>query len=132
MILQIGAYCATVENGSNRWYRTLGHFVTLTGLGPRHSKRDPMRELQYWDPWDGAVHAGVLYEEVFRDFTALKPPSFAENFKTARRVSPNGHKVLSPYLCLLAPHMDLYSDQVYFAQRYIYAIERALIPVGSK
>lgn len=132
ILLQIGAYCGSVENGNNRWSRTLGHFVTLTGMGARPGKRDPMRELQYWDPWDGSVHSGVLYEEVFRDFTALKPPAFTNGFRSGHRTSPNGHRVLSPYLCLLAPHMDLYSNQVYFAQRYLYAIERALIPAGGK
>jgi hypothetical protein len=132
VILQIGAYCGTVVNEQNLWTRTLGHFVVCNGLQPRQNKVDPFRVIELWDPWDGRAHSSVLFEEVFRDFTALKPPHFDKNFRLGRRLSPNGHRVLSPYLNLLAPHMDLYSSEVYFSQRYLYAIERALIPAEAR
>lgn len=120
VILQIAAYSATVKGGKNIWSRELGHFIVIDHLDSPPDTDDPFCTLRYWDPWDGKQHRSVLYEEWYRDFSILRPE------RNLRR-SPSGHQVQSPVLCLLAPHMDLYSPKTYFAQRYVFAVERALI-----
>ncbi len=124
-ILQIGAHHATLKNSTNYWERGLGHFMVLLSVQPQLRKRVNFFKVEYWDPWDAKIHEGILYEELYRDFQSCE---FKETSrKDSLRLSPSGHQVRSPHLCLLAPSLDLYDPKVYFSQRYIYALERALI-----
>ncbi len=124
-ILQIAAYQAEVKKKVNVWTRGLGHFVLVLDVSNFRGNRDPFFEIEYWDPWDGRKHRAIAFEELYRDFTGPSVKTSASKSRQNRTISPAGHRVQSPYLCLLAPHMDLYSSEVYFAQRYIYVLERA-------
>ena len=118
-LIQVGAYHATVKKGANIWRRGLGHFLVGIESSRVQEVENPFFELRYWDPWDGREHRAIVFEELYRDFAALSQGGI--------RRSPSGHKVMSPFLCLLAPHLDLYDPKVYFAQRYIYILERAYL-----
>jgi hypothetical protein len=131
VLAQIGAYHASVSKGRNKWRRDLGHFVVILSAGPAPRAEDPLFTMTHWDPWDGRVHTSVLYEELYRDFSAMDFGQEVKNNALRTRLSPSGHRVLSPYPCVLAPHLDLYDPKVYFAQRYIYALERVLTSMES-
>lgn len=124
IVLEIACFHAKIKDGANHWQRGLGHFVLVRTVKALNVK-DGYFEIEYWDPWNGKWHWGVVFEERFRDFASLKISQSAK--KRLLRKSASGHWVQSPHLCLLLPQLDLYDPKVYFAQRTIYVLERAAL-----
>ncbi len=122
VILEIDCWSGEVFKNKNKWSRRMGHFVVLLSIDAKRI-RNGYFEFEYWDPWNGKKHWGIIRQEIYRDF-AVQSDGLPKN-KDAYRLSNSGHLVLSPYLCLEMPQLDMYSPDIYFAQRVLYLLKSA-------